>query len=102
MASNLFNGTTDLGPTGEMMAAFAHFGKLSPDLTYGNLHGALHAVLSGAEGIDDGDLRKCADEARAFARQFEPDLSDHELWILSQLIKAPDEANGNGSRSDQP
>ena len=88
MATNFFNGTIDLGNTPEMFAAYAHFGKLSPDLTYGMLHGSLHAVLAGFDAISDADLADVANDALAFKSKFGDELDDHANWILDQLIAA--------------
>lgn len=82
----IFNGTCDLGDTLSAIRSFSHFGKLSPGTQYGMLHGALHAALAEYEEIPQEDLDTVSYQAGAFLEEFRSQLSDHEKWLLNQLV----------------
>jgi hypothetical protein len=89
MSQNYLNGTIDLGNTPEMYTAYRHFGQLSPDETFGALHGSLHHIMADDENIDPEWMKKIAAQAAHFGMTFADQLSDHEKWILKQLQRRP-------------
>ncbi len=88
MATNYFNGTTDLGSTREMFRAFATFGRLSPDEEFGALHGALHTIMEDQARLPRKYLNTLARQIEAFRERFGEQLSPHEVWILERLTEA--------------
>ena len=67
MSQNYLNGKINLGNTPEMYAAYRHFGQLSPDETFGALHGSLHHVMADDKNIGTAWMKKIASQAALFA-----------------------------------
>lgn len=88
MSDNRFNGRIDLGPTPEMIASFAHFGRISPGTKFGMLNAVLPAVLAESENIPDSDLEQVAQQSKEFDKEFGKLLNQQEKWILKQLSGA--------------